>query len=64
VVNKTPQVLQLQGEATTSTGMTFYPIGTVTISNSTFKTIANTTNQASHVQVNWINSTINGKPAR
>ena len=64
VVQKAPQVLQLQGAATTSTGMTFYPIGTVTISNSTFRNIANPSNQAEHVDVNWINTTINDIPVR
>jgi polygalacturonase len=63
-VDGAPLVLDLNGVATTAAGVTFAPIGPVTISNSTFKNIANPTNQVTRVTINWSNTTINGQPAK
>jgi polygalacturonase len=63
-IDGAPLVLDLNGVATTATGTTFYPIGPVQITNSTFKNIATATNRVANVTVNWNNTTINGQPAR
>jgi polygalacturonase len=63
-IDGAPLVLDLNGNATTSTGTAFAPIGPVAISNSTFKNIGNATNQVSRVTINWTSTTINGQPAK
>jgi polygalacturonase len=62
-VTGAPRVLDFTLDAETLTnGMTIYPIGPVTISNSTFTNIAGA-NAPGKVMVTWTNSTINGTPA-
>jgi hypothetical protein len=62
-IDGAPLVLDLDGAATTSTGTSFAPIGPVTISNSTFRNIADATNRVSQVTITWSHTTINGQPA-
>jgi polygalacturonase len=63
-VDGAPLVLNLKGTARTATGTTFEPMGPIAISNSTFKNIANPSNQVTQVTINWSNTTINGQPAK
>jgi polygalacturonase len=63
-IDGAPLVLDLNGVATTATGTTFYPVGPVQITNSTFRNIATASNRVANVTVTWNNTTINGQPAR
>ena len=54
-----PRVLDLNGVARTSSGMTFFPIGRIAISDSRFTSITSG-DLVSSVELNWINTTVNG----
>ena len=63
-VDGAPQVLQVKGVSPKADGTTIAPIGSMAISNSSFKNITTAANQLTGATVTWQTSAINGKLAK